>query len=141
MTAAAFQKLLDEAAELKNSIDRDSKRLEIVKAQIAEEIAKRPKIATTPTEGGGISYHAQSTSGVAVRVTQPAPQLLRNFTPELIEKLKELAGRGFKKLFITKYSTVPKFREVCFRVLEDKDLAKKFIGLCEVDSTPTVTVG
>ncbi len=107
MTKVAFQKLVEEAAQLQSEIAEKSRRLETVKAQIAAEIAKQPKVETTATDGGGQTFRVESKSGVGIRVTQPAPQLIRSFSPELIEKIKALAGRSFGKLFVVKYSTVP----------------------------------
>lgn len=155
MTNAALEAAIDEAIELKNEIaDRESalalvlkpkrERLEFLKALIGGAAAERPEVANE-TAGGGLSWNFPSfTRDGHVRVTQPSAKLISVIEDEtLIAKLQALCGRSFRSLFVVSYKRAgdtKKWRELVLRTLAKKQNAEKVIALCEIASTPTVTI-
>lgn len=155
MTNAALKSAIAEAAALKQELEQIEaahkadvapkySRLEELKALIGTAAADRPKLATE-TAGGGLSWNFTAPAGGNVRVTQPAAKLISAIEDaKLIEKLRAVCGGLFATLFVTSYKRAgdtKKWRELAYRTLPNKADAEKVIALCELPSTPSVTIG
>lgn len=154
MTNAALNAAIAEAAALKQEIDTLERvhtdalkpkydRLEQLKAMIGGAAAERPNVATE-TAGGGLSWNFPAPNDSKVRVTQPAAKLISVVEDKtLIAKLQALCGRRFRSLFVVSYKRAgdtKKWRELVLRTLAKKEHAEQVIALCEIPSTPTVTI-
>jgi hypothetical protein len=98
--------------------------------------------ALVPTDGGGLRWTAEGNDGCIARVNFPAPSLKSKIDGEgkLIEKIKQLAGAVFSRLFIPTitFKPVENFRDAA-RALLAKTEANKLIKLCQSESAPRVS--
>ena len=96
----------------------------------------------TPTDGGGPHWTAGGNDGCIARVNFPAPSLKSKIDGEgkPIEKVKQLAGAVFSRLFIPTitFKPVENFRDEA-RALLAKTEANKLIKLCQTESAPRVS--
>ena len=154
MTNAALTAAIAEAATLKKELETleaahkaalkpKYDRLEELKGIIGTAAADRPKLATE-TAGGGLSWNFTAPASGNVRVTQPAAKLISVVEDaKLIEKLRKICGGLFASLFVVSYKRAgdtKKWRELAYRTLPNKADAEKVIALCEIPSTPSVTI-
>ena len=95
-----------------------------------------------PTDGGSLRWTAEGNGGCIARVNFPAPSLKSKIEGEgkAIEKIKQLAGAVFCRLFIPtiRFKPVEDFRDEA-KTLLAKAEANKLIKLCQTDSAPRVS--
>jgi hypothetical protein len=141
MTASILKNLVTEAVSLDREINEKAERLKQIKAGLVAEARSRED-ELTPTDGGGTRWTAEGGDGCIARVNFPAPTLKAKIDGEgkAIEKIKQLAGGVFNRLFIPaiNYKPVEGFREEVAALLP-KPEAKKLIKLCEGASAPRVS--
>jgi hypothetical protein len=96
-----LQNLVTEAVSLDREISEQAERLKEIKAQLVEAARERED-ELTPTDGGGFRWTAEGKDGCIARVNFPAPSLKSKIEGEgkAIEKIKQLAGAVFSRLFI-----------------------------------------
>lgn len=139
MTTIKLQKLVAEAVALDREIAEKTELLKALKADLITEAGTRDD-EHTPTAGGGRSWLTEGADGCIARVTFPAPKLKATIAGEgtAIEKVRQLAGHAFSRLFnqIPAYKPVANFRDEAETLL-GKD-ARKLIRACESNSAPTV---
>ncbi len=136
-----LQNLVTEAVSLDREISQHTERLKEIKAQLVEAARERED-ELVPTDGGGLRWTAGGNDGCIARVNFPAPSLKSKIEGEgkAIEKIKQLAGAVFSRLFVPTISFKPveNFREEA-RTLLAKSEATKLIKLCQTESAPRVS--
>lgn len=136
-----IQNLVTEAVSLDREISDQTERLKEIKAQLVEAARERED-ELIPTEGGGLRWTAEGNDGCIARVNFPAPSLKSKIEAEgkPIEKIKQLAGALFSRLFIPTISFKPveNFRDEA-RALLAKAEATRLIKLCQSESAPRVS--
>lgn len=136
-----LQNLVTEAVSLDREIADQTERLKELKAQLVEAARERED-ELMPTEGGGLRWSAEGNDGCIARVNFPAPTLKSKIEGEgkAIEKIKQLAGAVFNRLFIPTISFKPveNFRDEAKTLLAKTD-ATKLIKLCQTESAPRVS--
>jgi len=141
MTQKHIQTLVTQAVLLDREISEKGDHLKELKTQIVEAARKNPK-QFTKTDGGGCRWTATGDDGCIARVNFPAPTLKSKIDGEgkAIEKIKELAGRLFTRLFVPAVSFKPiaDFREEVVAQLPKAE-ASKLIKLCQTESSPRVS--
>lgn len=139
MKDTQLKDLVFEAISLEQNISQCTNRLKEIKTLLVNEARSRED-EHVATEGGGSSWTTQSTNGCA-RVTFPGAKLKATIKGEgkCIEKIKEVAGKLFARLFIPSvtYKPVPNFRDEAAALMGRT--AGKLIKLCEGDASPTVS--
>ena len=112
-----------------------------LKAELVEAARERED-EHTPTDGGGQRWTVEGTDGCIARVNFPAPTMKSKIEGEgkTIEKIKQLAGSAFTKLFVPAitFKPIEGFREEAVVLLAKAD-ASKLIKLCQTASTPRVS--
>ena len=93
---------------LDREINEKTERLKQIKAGLVAEARSRED-ELIPTEGGGTRWTAEGGDGCIARVNFPAPTLKAKIDGEgkAIEKIKQLAGGVFSRLFIPAISYKP----------------------------------
>jgi len=141
MTQKLIQKLVTQAVLLDREISEKGDLLKHLKAQLVEVARENPK-EFTKTEGGGCRWSAPGDDGCIARINFPAPTLKAKIDGEgkAIEKIKELAGRLFTRLFVpsVSFKLIADFREEVLEVLPKAE-ATKLIKLCQTESAPRVS--
>lgn len=136
-----LQNLVTEAVSLEREISEQTDRLKEIKALLVETARERAD-EHTPTDGGGQRWTAEGSDGCIARVNFPAPTVKSKIEGEgkAIEKIKQLAGTAFTRLFIPtiSYKPVENFREET-KALLAKTEAGKLIKLCQTESAPRVS--
>jgi hypothetical protein len=136
-----LQNLVTEAVSLDREISDQTERLKEIKAQLVEAARERED-ELVPTDGGGLRWTAEGNDGCIARVNFPAPSLKSKIDGEgkPIEKIKQLAGAVFSRLFIptVTFKPVENFRDEA-RALLAKGEANKLIKLCQTESAPRVS--
>lgn len=136
-----LQNLVTEAVSLDREISDQTERLQTLKAQLVEAARERED-ELIATEGGGLRWTAEGNDGCIARVNFPAPSLKSKIDGEgkPIEKVKQLAGAVFSRLFIPTISFKPveNFRDEA-KALLAKAEANKLIKLCQSESAPRVS--
>jgi hypothetical protein len=136
-----LQNLVTEAVSLDREISEQTERLKEIKAQLVEAARERED-ELVPTDGGGLRWTAEGHDGCIARVNFPAPSLKSKIDGEgkPIEKIKQLAGALFSRLFIPTISFKPveNFRDESRALLAKAD-ASKLIKLCQTESAPRVS--
>ncbi len=136
-----LQNLVTEAVSLNREIAEQMERLKALKAMLVEAARERTH-EHSPTEGGGQRWTAEGTDGCIARVNFPAPTMKSKIEGEgkAIEKIKEIAGKAFARLFqpTISYKPIENFREETKALLEKTD-AGKLIKLCQTESAPRVS--
>lgn len=136
-----LQNLVTEAVSLDREISEQTERLKEIKAQLVE-VAREREDELVPTDGGGLRWTAEGNDGCIARVNFPAPSLKSKIEGEgkVIEKIKQIAGAVFSRLFVPTISFKPveNFREEA-RTLLAKSEATKLIKLCQTESAPRVS--
>ena len=136
-----LQNIVTEAVSLDREIAEQTERLKMLKAQLVAAARERSD-ELTPTDGGGLRWTAEGNDGCIARVNFPAPSLKSKIEGEgrTVEKLRQLAGAVFNRLFIPTISFKPveNFRDEA-RALLAKGEATKLIKLCETESAPRVS--
>jgi hypothetical protein len=141
MTDKILKNLVTEAVSLDREINEKANQLKELKAQlVAEARGREGELART--DGGGTRWTAEGSDGSIARVNFPAPTLKSKVDGEgkLIEKIKNLAGIRFGRLFIPTigYELADSFREDAATLLP-KGEANKLIRLCQSASAPRVS--
>jgi hypothetical protein len=138
---AKLQNIVTEAVRLDREISEQTERLKALKAQLVEAAGEHEN-ELAPTDGGGLRWTAEGKDGCIARVNFPAPSLKSKIEGEGkgIEKIKQLAGTVFSRLFIPTISFKPveNFREEANALLA-KTEATKLIKLCQTESAPRVS--
>ena len=138
---AKLKTFVTEAVSLDREINEKAERLKQIKARLVAE-ARSSEDELTPTDGGGTRWTAEGGDGCIARVNFPAPTLKAKIDGEgkATEKIKQLAGGVFSRLFIPaiSYKPVEGFREEVAALLPKVE-AKKLIKLCEGASAPRVS--
>lgn len=141
MTASMLKNLVTEAVSLDRELNEKSDRLKELKSALVSEARSRED-EFAPTDGGGTRWTAEGSDGCIARVNFPAPTLKAKIDGEgkVIEKIKQLAGTVFNRLFTPaiSYKPLEGFREEAAALLAKAD-AKKLIKLCESASAPRVS--
>ncbi len=136
-----LQNLVTEAVSLDREISEQTDRLKELKAKLVEA-AREHEDELVPTDGGGLRWTAEGNDGCIARVNFPAPSLKSKIDGEgkPIEKIKQLAGALFSRLFIPTISFKPveNFRDESRALLAKAD-ANKLIKLCQTESAPRVS--
>ena len=136
-----LKNLVTEAVSLDRDISEKTDRLKEIKAGLVAEARSRES-ELAPTDGGGTRWTAEGNDGCIARVNFPAPSLKAKIDGEgkAIEKIKQLAGSVFSRLFIPaiNYKPVESFRDEAAALLPKAE-AKKLIKLCEGASAPRVS--
>ena len=136
-----LQNLVTEAVSLDREISDQTERLKELKAQLVETARERED-ELTPTDGGGLRWTAEGNDGCIARVNFPAPSIKSKIEGEgkAIEKIKQLAGAVFSRLFIPTitFKPVENFRHEAKALLVKPD-ANKLIKLCQSESAPRVS--
>jgi hypothetical protein len=136
-----IQNLVTEAVSLDREISDQTERLKEIKAQLVEAARERED-ELVPTDGGGLRWTAEGNDGCIARVNFPAPSLKSKIDGEgkPIEKIRQLAGAVFSRLFIPTitFKPVENFRDEA-RALLAKTEANKLIKLCQSESAPRVS--
>ena len=136
-----LQNLVTEAVSLDRKISEQTERLKEPKTQNIEAVREREH-EHTPTDGGGQRWTVEGTDGCIARVNFPAPTMKSKIEGEgkAIEKIKQLAGSAFSKLFVPAitFKPIEDFR-VEARALLTKGDANKLIKLCQTESAPRVS--
>jgi len=136
-----LQNIVTEAVSLDREISEQTERLKELKAQLVEA-AREHEDELTPTDGGGLRWTAEGKDGSIARVNFPAPSLKSKIEGEgkSIEKIKQLAGAVFNRIFIPtiSFKLVENFREEA-KALLAKTEANKLIKLCQTESAPRVS--
>ena len=135
-----LQNLVTEAVSLDREISEQTERLKEIKAQLVEA-AREHEDELVLTDGGGLRWTAEGHDGCIARVNFPAPSLKSKIDEgKPIEKIKQLAGAVFSRLFIPTISFRPveNFREEA-KALLAKAEANKLIKLCQTESAPRVS--
>ncbi len=136
-----LQNLVTEAVSLDREIADQTERLKELKAKLVEA-AREHQDELTPTDGGGLRWTAEGNDGCIARVNFPAPSLKSKIEGEgkAIEKIKQLAGSVFNRLFVPTISFKPieNFRDEARALLAKAD-ATKLIKLCQTESAPRVS--
>jgi hypothetical protein len=136
-----LQNLVTEAVSLDREISDQTERLKEIKAQLVEAARERED-ELVPTDSGGLRWTAEGNDGCIARVNFPAPSLKSKIDGEgkPIEKVKQLAGAVFSRLFIPTitFKPVENFRDEA-RALLAKGEANKLIKLCQTESAPRVS--
>ena len=134
-----LQNLVTEAVSLDREISEQTEWLKELKAELADAECEDEH---TPTEGGGQRWTVEGTDGCVARVNFPAPTMKSKIEGEgkAIEKIKQLAGSAFSKLFVPAitFKPIEDFR-VEARALLTKGDANKLIKLCQTESAPRVS--
>lgn len=136
-----LKNLVTEAVSLDREINEKADRLKELKlALVVEARSREDELALT--DGGGTRWTAEGSDGCIARVNFPAPTLKGKIDGEgkAIEKIKQLAGSVFNRLFTPaiSYKPVEGFREEAATLLPKAD-AKKLIKLCQSASAPRVS--
>lgn len=141
MTQKHIQTLVTQAVLLDRELTEKGEQLKALKAELVEAARKNPKQFTT-TDGGGCRWSATGDDGCIARVNFPAPSLKAKIDGEgkTIEKIKEVAGRLFTRLFVpaVSYKPIPDFRDEVIAQLPKAE-ANKLIKLCQTESAPRVS--
>ena len=141
MTKQNIQSLVTQAVLLDRELSEKGDQLKELKSQLVEAARKNAKQFTT-TDGGGCRWTATGDDGSVARVNFPAPTLKAKIDGEgkAIEKIKEVAGRLFTRLFTpaVSFKPVADFREEVLALLP-KTEATKLIKLCQTESAPRVS--
>jgi hypothetical protein len=121
MTTQKLRNIITEAVSLDQLISASQTRLDEIKTELKLEAETRPE-EHVPTEGGGWSWTAESSTGCIVRVTQEGPRLKSSITTDKdLGKVKEIIGndRLFGQLFLPKvsYKPVESFRDAATELL------------------------
>ena len=136
-----IQNLVTEAVSLDREISEQTDRLKELKAKLVET-AREHEDELTPTDGGGLRWTAQGNDGCIARVNFPAPSLKSKIEGEgkAIERIKQLAGAVFSRLFVPTISFKPveNFRDEAKALLVKAD-GNKLIKLCQTESAPRVS--
>ena len=136
-----LKSLVTEAVSLDREINEKTDRLKELKTELVAE-ARRRESDLAPTDGGGRRWTAEGSDGCIARVNFPAPTLKAKIDEEgkLIEKIKNLAGGVFTRLFVPtiNYRPIEKFREEAAALLPKAD-ANRLIKLCQSASAPRVS--
>ena len=136
-----LQYLVTEAVSLDREISEQTERLKALKAQLVE-VAREHEDEFTPTDGGGLRWTAEGKDGCIARINFPAPSLKSKIEGEGkgIEKIKQVAGAIFNRLFIPTISFKPveNFRDEAKALLPKGELTK-LIKLCQTESAPRVS--
>jgi hypothetical protein len=138
-----LKSLVTEAVALDREINEKADRLKELKAELVAE-ARRRESELALTDGGGARWTAEDSDGciVRVRVNFPAPTFKAKIDEEgkVIEKIKDLAGGIFTRLFVPtmSYRPIEKFREEAATLLPKAD-ANRLIKLCQSASAPRVS--
>jgi hypothetical protein len=136
-----LQNLVTEAVSLDREISEQTERLKEIKALLVEA-ARDSEDELVPSERGGLRWTAEGNDGCIARVNFPAPSLKSKIDGEgkAIEKIKQLAGAVFSRLFIPTitFKPVENFRDEA-RALLAKTEANKLIKLCQSESAPRVS--
>ena len=139
--SAKLQNLVTEAISLDRKISEQTERLKELKAELVEAARERED-EHTPADGGGKRWTVKGTDGCIARVNFPAPTMKSKIEGEgkTIEKIKQLAGSAFIKLFVPAitFKPIEGFREEAVVLLAKCD-ATKLIKLCQTASTPRVS--
>ena len=139
--SAKLKNLVTEAESLDREISEQTDRLKEIKALLVEAARERAH-EHTPTDGGGQRWTAEGSDGCIARVNFPAPTMKSKIEAEgkAIEKIKQLAGTAFTRLFVPtiSYKPVENFREET-KALVAKTNAGKLIKLCQTESAPRVS--
>ena len=106
------------------------------------EAARGREDEHTPTDGGGQRWTVEGTDGCIARANFPAQTMKSKIEDEgkAIEKIKQLAGSAFTKLFVLAimFKPLEDFREEA-RALLAKGDADKVIKLWQTASAPRVS--
>ena len=140
MTDNILKKLVSEAVSLDREINEKSDRLKELNAELVAKALSCEK-QLTPTVGGGTRWIAGGSDGCVVRVNFPAPTLRTRIDEgEASDKIKQLAGQAFNRLFVSNisYRSIEKFREEAVVLLRKAD-ANGLIKLCQSVSAPRVS--
>jgi hypothetical protein len=140
MTDNILKSLVTEAVSLDREINEKSDRLKELKAELAAEARSRENELAS-TDGGGRRWTAEVDDGCIARVTFPAPTLRARIDEgNAIEKIKNLAGEVFTRLFVQTigYKPIERFREEAVALLPKAD-ANRLIKLCQSASPPRVS--
>ena len=136
-----LQNLVTEAVSLDRKISEQTERLKELKADLVDAAHERED-EHTPTDGGGQRWTVEGTDGCIARVNFPAPTMKSKIEGEgkAIEKIKQLAGSAFSKLFVPAitFKPIEDFREEARALLVKAD-ANKLIKLCQTESAPRVS--
>ena len=136
-----LKNLVTEAVSLDREISEHTDRLKEIKALLVDAARERTH-EHTPTDGGGQRWTAEGADGCIARVNFPAPAMKSKIEGEgkAIEKIKQLAGTAFNRLFVPtiSYKPVENFREETTALLA-KTYAGKLIKLCQTESAPRVS--
>ena len=136
-----LQNLVTEAVSLDREISDQTERLKTIKTQLVEAARERED-ELTATDGGGLRWTVEGNDGCIARVNFPAPSLKSKIEGEgkAIEKIKQLVGAAFSRLFIPTISFKPveNFRDEAKALLVKAD-ANKLIKLCQNESAPRVS--
>jgi hypothetical protein len=141
MTNEKLRQLVTRGIELDRAIAQATEELKTIKDQLATEAESRIEDATA-TEGGGASLSFEGIDGAIARVTTHGATLKSSIKAEGrdIEKVKEVAGRDFQRLFETVlgYKPVANFRDEAVALLGARD-GGKLIKLCQTKGKVTVS--
>ncbi len=136
-----LQNLVTEAVSLEREISEHTERLKELKAELVQA-AHAHAHEHTPTDGGGCRWTIEGTDGCIARVNFPAPAMKSKIEGEgkAIEKIRQLAGTVFSKLFVPTvvFKPIENFREEARTLLAKTD-ANKLIKLCQTESAPRVS--
>jgi hypothetical protein len=126
MNDTKLRQLVTAAVLLDREIADKEKQLKAIKATLATEAETRADQATA-TEGGGTSLVLEGDDGTIARVTTAGRTLKSSVKGEGkdIEKVKDLAGKSFPRLFapVLAYKPVDNFRDEAAALL-GRDAAK-----------------
>ena len=141
MTDNILKNLVTEAVSLDREIKEIADRLKELKAELVTE-AQSSESELASTDGGGLRWTAEGSDGCIARVNFPAPTLKAKIDEEgkVIEKVKNLTGGVFTRLFIpaVSYRPIERFREEATALLPKVD-ANRLINLCESATAPRVS--
>jgi len=136
-----LKNLVTEAVSLDREINEKADRLKTLKSALVAEARSR-ECELALADGGGKRWTAEGSDGCIARVNFPAPTLKSKIDGEgkAIERIKQLAGSIFSRLFIPAISFKPVegFRDEATALLPKAE-AKKLIKLCEGASAPRVS--
>lgn len=140
MNEIKLRTLVTEACATDREIAKFKDMLDEMKARIKAEAETRTE-EHVATDGGGWSWTFEGTDGNIVRVTTPGDALKPSIDGEgkAIEKVRELAGNHFSRLFLQapKWKLIPNFREETQALLGKA--AGKLIKLVSKASQVTVS--
>ena len=139
MTDNILKSLVTEAVSLDREINEKTDRLKELKAElVAEAQSRESELAST--DSGGMRWTAEGGDGCIARVNFPAPTLKAKIDEEgkVLEKIKDLAGGVFTRLFVptVSYRPVERFREEASRVAPESRRKQADQALPERQRTP-----